>query len=91
MKRKEKKYTVKVKWEKKRKGQERENTIRTIKETQANKEKTKLARQQLEEFKDTAVDKKQKDEQIERKIRQIEAREKRKANRQKNKPDQDTV
>ncbi len=72
-------------------NKEIENTIRTIKETQANKEKTKLARQQLEEFKDTAVDKKQKDEQIERKIRQIEAREKRKANRQKNKPDQEAA
>nr|WP_244825157.1 Smr/MutS family protein [Carboxylicivirga mesophila] len=69
-------------------NKEIENTIRTIKETQANKEKTKLARQQLEDFKETAVDKKLKDEQIERKIRQIEEREKRKANRKSNKPDE---
>ncbi|MBR8536033.1 Smr/MutS family protein [Carboxylicivirga sediminis] len=69
-------------------NKEIENTIRTIKETQADKEKTKLARQQLEDFKETAVDKKLKDEQIERKIRQIEEREKRKANRKSNKPDE---
>ncbi|MCU4157469.1 Smr/MutS family protein [Carboxylicivirga sp. A043] len=66
-------------------NKEIENTIRTIKETQANKEKTKQARQKLEGFKELASDKKDKDEKIERKIRQIEEREKRKANRKKNK------
>jgi len=62
-------------------NKEIENTIRTIKETQANKEKTKQARQKLEGFKELAVDKKLKDEKIDKKIRQIEEREKRKANR----------
>ncbi len=62
-------------------NKEIENTIRTIKETQANKEKTKEARQKLEGFKELAVDKKAKDENIDRKIKQIEDRERRKANR----------
>jgi DNA mismatch repair protein MutS2 len=62
-------------------NKEIENTIRTIKETQANKEKTKQARQKLEGFKDLAIEKKAKDEKIDKKIRQIEEREKRKANR----------
>ncbi|WP_430813118.1 endonuclease MutS2 [Carboxylicivirga sp. RSCT41] len=69
-------------------NKEIENTIRTIKETQANKEKTKLARQKLEGFKESATDNKIKDEKIERKIRQIEEREKRKANRKKTKADE---
>jgi len=68
-----------------------ENTIRTIKETQANKEKTKKARQELESFKELASDKKEKDAQIERKIKQIEEREKRKANRKKDKEQEDAA
>ncbi|WP_255434051.1 endonuclease MutS2 [Carboxylicivirga sp. M1479] len=62
-------------------NKEIENTIRTIKETQANKEKTRIARQKLEGFKEVAVDKKASDASIDKKIRQIEDREKRKANR----------
>lgn len=72
-------------------NKEIENTIRTIKETQANKEKTKEARQQLEAFKELAVDQKLKDEHIERKIKQIEEREKRKTDRKSNKQDEAAI
>lgn len=72
-------------------NKEIENTIRTIKETGANKEKTKLARQKLESFKEQDIDDKERDEKIERKIRQIEEREKRKANRKTNKKSQEEI
>lgn len=72
-------------------NKEIENTIRTIKETQANKEKTKLARQKLEGFKESAIDKKAKDEKIDKKIRQIEEREKRKANRKNKKQEEQEI
>ncbi|WP_430811314.1 MULTISPECIES: endonuclease MutS2 [unclassified Carboxylicivirga] len=72
-------------------NKEIENTIRTIKESQANKEKTKHARQKLEQFKELATENKEKDAQIDRKIKQIEEREKRKAERKKNKKDDNKV
>lgn len=54
-----------------------ENTIRTIKESQAEKEKTKLARQSLNEFKST-LDKKDNitDDKIARKIEKLKNKEK---------------
>lgn len=60
-------------------NKEIENTIRTIKESQAEKEKTKAARQKLDQFKETATQKKENSENIDRKIKQIKDREKRKA------------
>nr|WP_321450642.1 Smr/MutS family protein [uncultured Carboxylicivirga sp.] len=62
-------------------NKEIENTIRTIKESQAEKEKTKLARKKLDQFKEQASDKKEKDSKIEKKIQQIKDREQRKAKR----------
>ena len=55
-----------------------ENTIREIRENQAEKERTKEARQQLDDFK-TNLDteqKQEKDELIEKKMRQIQDRKK---------------
>jgi len=72
-------------------NKEIENTIRTIKETQANKEKTKLARKKLDHFKELASDKKEKNENIDRKIRQIEDREKRKVKRKDKKEEQKNI
>ncbi|MCU4177735.1 endonuclease MutS2 [Carboxylicivirga sp. N1Y90] len=60
-------------------NKEIENTIRTIKETQAEKEKTKQARQKLDVYKEKATSNDENDEAIERKIRQIKEREKRKS------------
>ncbi|TAJ11527.1 endonuclease MutS2 [Marinilabiliaceae bacterium JC017] len=59
-----------------------ENTIRTIRESQAEKEKTKIARQQLDRFKDKATQQKDEGGQIDRKIRQLKEREKRKLQKQ---------
>ena len=60
-----------------------ENTIRTIRESHAEKEKTKEARQALEELKQNIADEisSKTDEEIERKIKQIEDRQKRKEDR----------
>ena len=60
-----------------------ENTIREIKESQAEKEKTRMARRQLDEYRQSlnADDEATRDEGIERKMRQIEERRKRKADR----------
>ncbi len=60
-------------------NKEIERTIRTIKESQADKEKTKAARQKLDQFKEDATQKKEHIENIDRKIQQIKEREKRKA------------
>ncbi len=68
-------------------NKEIEKTIRTIKETQAEKEKTKIARKKLDVFKEVAIDDKKNDEQIDKKIRQIKEREKRKANKKEKQPD----
>ena len=64
-----------------------ENVIREIRETQAEKERTRLAREELNNFKEEldAIDTRANDEMIEKKIRQLqerkERREKRKAER----------
>ncbi len=60
-----------------------ENTIREIRESQAEKERTRAARQSLDEFRrDLEQQRKtERDEDIERKMRQIEQRRQRKAER----------
>ena len=62
-----------------------ENTIRTIKEAQAEKEKTRNARQELNEFKADVeeIDKKQTNEKIARKMEQLLEKQKRKQERKK--------
>lgn len=56
-----------------------ENTIRTIKETQAEKEKTRSVRQSLDEFKKTLTDKEaQQDDKISRKIEKLQRQKKKK-------------
>jgi DNA mismatch repair protein MutS2 len=67
-------------------NKEIENTIRTIKESQADKEKTKLARNKLEELRKTVDNNEFSDDKIEREIQKIKNRRERKNNRQ-NKPD----
>lgn len=75
-------------------NKEIESTIRTIRETQAEKEKTRIARKQLDEFKEQAVSQSTADEDtVERKIRQIKDRERRKAEKREkaeNQPQQAT-
>lgn len=57
-----------------------ENTIREIRHAQAEKERTRDARQQIEEYRQQlAREKHERDEQIERKMRQIEERRQRQA------------
>ncbi|MCQ2183827.1 MAG: Smr/MutS family protein [Bacteroidales bacterium] len=63
-----------------------ENTIRTIKESQADKDTTREARAELRDFvsafaRDRAQREKEKDEYIDRKIRQLDARRERQAQR----------
>ena len=60
-----------------------ENTIRTIKEAQAEKERTREARQQLQQFGQNLDKQKHADDAITRKMRQIEERQKRKLERKK--------
>ncbi len=61
-----------------------ENTIRTIKENQAEKQKTQEARKELETFKEKTEKAKTEDEErILRKIAQLQERERRKTNKQK--------
>lgn len=61
-----------------------ENTIREIKHAQAEKERTRDARQQIEEYRQQlAREKHERDEQIERKMRQIEQRRQRQAEHKK--------
>ncbi len=57
-----------------------ENTIRTIRETQAEKEKTKLVRQSLSEFKEHVANRDEtiKDDKISRKIEKLKSREQKK-------------
>ena len=63
-----------------------ENTIRSIKEAQAEKERTRQIRQELASFQDKVqeIEESQTNEAIERKMRQLIERKKRKENRQKN-------
>ncbi len=67
-----------------------ENTIREIKEAQAEKERTRLVREELNEFRQQVleIDTREKDEMIERKMQQILARRERKAKRKQEKKDQ---
>lgn len=67
-----------------------ENTIREIKEAQAEKERTRNARQQLEEFRQHLEEerKHEHDEMIERKMRQIEERRQRHEKRKREKTEQ---
>ncbi len=60
-----------------------ENTIREIKESAAEKQRTKAARVKVEEFKNEIEAKEVRDEAIERKIEQIREKEKRRAQRSK--------
>lgn len=58
-----------------------ENTIRSIKEAQAEKEKTKQLRKNLEEFKASVTSVSETEDKIDRKIRKIKERENHKKNR----------
>ena len=60
-----------------------ENTIRQIKESQAEKERTKLARQALNEFKTSVSTTNEDDSQITRKINKLRERQDRKKNKKK--------
>ncbi len=60
-----------------------ENTIREIKEAEAEKERTKVVRKKVEKFKAEVEDLEIKDEAIEAKIRQLRQREERRARRTK--------
>jgi DNA mismatch repair protein MutS2 len=59
-------------------NREIENTIRTIKESQADKEKTRLARNKLEELKTTVAEKEFIDSRIENEMQKIKNRKERK-------------
>ena len=67
-----------------------ENAIREIKEAQAEKERTRLVREELNDFKQQVleIDTREKDELIERKMRQILERRERKAKRKQEKKEQ---
>jgi DNA mismatch repair protein MutS2 len=60
-----------------------ENTIREIKEAEAEKEKTKAARKKFEDFKEKSLQEEQEDIRIKRKMEKIKQREKRKKEKQK--------
>ena len=60
-----------------------ENTVREIKEAQAEKEQTKLARKALEEFKQSVIDAEEEDEKIARKMAKLKERNERKKKKQK--------
>ena len=60
-----------------------ENTVREIKEAQAEKEQTKLARKALEEFKQSVLDAEEEDEKIARKMAKLKERNERKKKKQK--------
>ena len=64
-----------------------ENTIRTIKEAQAEKEKTRIARKELIDFKSSLedIDSKAVDESIEKKMQKLREKQQRKENNKKNK------
>lgn len=69
-----------------------ENTIRTIKEAQADKEKTRNARQELTDFKSSLeeFDSKAVDENIEKKMQRLREKQQRKENNKKNKQNKET-
>jgi DNA mismatch repair protein MutS2 len=63
-------------------NREIENTIRIIKESQANKEETRIARNKLNELKKTVADNEFIDDRIEREMQKIKERKERKKNQQ---------
>ncbi|MDP4185379.1 MAG: endonuclease MutS2, partial [Bacteroidota bacterium] len=65
-----------------------ENTIREIREAQAEKEKTREVRKDLETFKLTLAEEKSDDERITQKIERLKERERRKAQNKQKVPDQ---
>lgn len=67
-----------------------ENTIRTIREAQAEKEKTRNVRRELDEFKETLdrLEQQQKEDKIARKMQQLQERKKRKEERRERKAEQ---
>lgn len=62
-----------------------ENTIREIKEAQAEKERTKQARQELQSFKDSVSDAQEEDDKLARKMAKLKERAERKKQKQKQK------
>lgn len=60
-----------------------ENTIREIKEAQAEKERTKQARQELQSFKDSVSDAQEEDDKLARKMAKLKERGERKKQKQK--------
>lgn len=60
-----------------------ENTIREIKEAQAEKERTKQARQELQSFKDSVSDAQEEDDKLARKMAKLKERAERKKQKQK--------
>ncbi len=68
-----------------------ENTIRSIREAQADKEKTKQARQSLNEFKASLDNESNPDDKIARKIQKIKEREKNKKTKEKTAKDQQKI
>ena len=60
-----------------------ENTVREIKEAQAEKEQTKLARKALEEFKNSVMATEEEDDKIARKMAKLKERNERKKQKQK--------
>lgn len=60
-----------------------ENTIREIKEAQAEKERTKQARQELQSFKDSVSDAQEEDDKLARKMAKLKERSERKKQKQK--------
>lgn len=60
-----------------------ENTIREIKEAQAEKERTKQARQELQSFKDSVSDAQEEDDKLARKMAKLKERAERKKKKQK--------
>ena len=70
-----------------------ENTIRTIKEAQAEKEKTRLARQELSEFKETIedIEKADKEDKIARKMEKLREKQERKKDKKNKDQSQNTT
>ena len=67
-------------------GREVEKTIRVIRETQADKEKTKAARENLQQFMTALEQKKSRDEYIERKLEKVERRHRKYAGKEESAP-----
>ncbi len=68
-----------------------ENTIREIRESQADRQRTLVVRRKMDEFKQTLVEDKAADEAIDRKIEQLRAREQRRAERKRKKSEAATA